>query len=38
MVSLGMIFSLFRPNKPEEPVFFLSEPGCEIKPMLEKEQ
>jgi hypothetical protein len=33
-----MISLLFRSNKTEQTVFLLSEPCCEIKPMMEKEQ
>jgi hypothetical protein len=31
-------FTSNRSNKAEQSVFFLSEPCCEIKPMIEKEQ
>ena len=33
-----MISLFYRSNKAEQSVFFLCEPCCEIKPMIEKEQ
>jgi hypothetical protein len=35
---LVMISLFYRSNKAEQSVFLLSEPCCEIKPMMEKEQ